>query len=438
MPPVRHVSRETRLLVLTLVLSAGVLLALARFRFPETPPSDGAVQAPAPLERLAARATYNDLATIVAQLHERIGASIVSLRVVHTSRDRAQPEARPRLSYRPALRFRDDLAVAFVESDAQVEAIAGTSDGAPEIVARDAPSSLAVVRVPSRPLPLVQVWGDLQNLPTPVYSAAVVATRGGVAVQPVFIARADRLTDLRWRQPLLALAADEGAEPGAFLFSLDGRLEGLVVPMPEGIVLLPSSALMSAVDALAGEAAREEGDLGIVLQPLTPSVAQAVSAEFGAVVASVDPDGPSAAHLRAGDVIQSIDGQTVYTPDAVAVRVARARPGATIDVGVHRFGEHLDATLEVRARPAPARGTALGLTLRTVPTSGARVDDVAPGSAGADAGLRAGDLVVQLGETRAPSAADLERAHKTAAAGSALLLVVERGGERIVLGLEKP
>jgi hypothetical protein len=79
MPPPATGSRETRLLVVTLIVSAGMLLLLARFRFPERPAADLPV---APLERLASRATYDDLAGVLRSLDRQIANAVVALSVV--------------------------------------------------------------------------------------------------------------------------------------------------------------------------------------------------------------------------------------------------------------------------------------------------------------------------------------------------------------------
>ncbi|HVB38288.1 MAG TPA: hypothetical protein VND92_07105, partial [Vicinamibacterales bacterium] len=65
-----RITRETRLLLLTIGVSVAALLLLARFRFPAQAPIVN--PAPPPLERLAARATYDELATIMAQVQARV------------------------------------------------------------------------------------------------------------------------------------------------------------------------------------------------------------------------------------------------------------------------------------------------------------------------------------------------------------------------------
>ena len=78
-----------------------------------------------------------------------------------------------------------------------------------------------------------------------------------------------------------------------------------------------------------------------------------------------------------------------------------------------------------------------GLAGRTAPGIGTEVITVAAGSAAARAGLQRGDLILAADGDKAPDAATLERRFRTAAAGSALLLTVQRGDRYRVIALEK-
>lgn len=79
--PRARLTRETRLLLIVVTLSAVVLIVLSRFRFPDRPATASSGATPLPLERLAARATYDELATIIADLGTRVTPSVVVLRV---------------------------------------------------------------------------------------------------------------------------------------------------------------------------------------------------------------------------------------------------------------------------------------------------------------------------------------------------------------------
>ena len=80
-----YLTRETRLLIVTLTISAAVLLLLAQLRFPE---SAGLADAtPPPLDRLAARASYDELASGVARVEAQVFPTLVVLRLVVPEED---------------------------------------------------------------------------------------------------------------------------------------------------------------------------------------------------------------------------------------------------------------------------------------------------------------------------------------------------------------
>src|SRR5690242_18879478 len=122
----RGPARETRLLLLTLGVSVAMLFVLARFRFPERPISE--LAAPQPLTRLARATTFEDLSATLADLLRRAADAQIPLRV-------GDADGNTRLV--PALRFRDDLAIAVVAGNQRV-----TGDATP-VVGRDEVRGLA-------------------------------------------------------------------------------------------------------------------------------------------------------------------------------------------------------------------------------------------------------------------------------------------------------
>lgn len=79
--------RETRLLLATIGVSVAMLLLLARFRFPDESTRGTAEPPVAPLERLAARATFDELASTMADLERRLATRVELVRIQPT-RDR--------------------------------------------------------------------------------------------------------------------------------------------------------------------------------------------------------------------------------------------------------------------------------------------------------------------------------------------------------------
>jgi serine protease Do len=437
-------SRENRLLLITIAVSVTVLLLLARFRFPEQARSEP--PAPAPLERLAARATYEELSSIIAQLGARLAGSVAVLRVTSDVppggtllRDALGPRPSTLFTrFVPAIYVRHDLALAGLEPGDRVQSVVGREE-VPIVLATDEVRRLALVRVPPVPDAALAVWAQPDPIESPRYVAVVEGSRGGPAVRPLFLGRADPINDPVWDR-LLEVGGIPGVPAGALVFSLDARLIGAVVT-EEGLpAIAPANLLIAAAERLIAGEIVQAGSLGIDVQNLTPSLSAATKAEHGVIVAYVNPNGPSAEALRVGDVIQRLNGQPVFSRERFIVNVNRTRPGTAVALDVLRAGEATQVEVTVEARlPANGEGPsrALGLIARQVPRTGAEVVRVSRDGAAAAAGLQPGDVITHLDGAAAPTPAQITAAFARAPAGSALLLGIERGQQPIVLAVEK-
>lgn len=169
-----RVSRETRLLLTAGLMAVAALWLLARIRFPERPVTPNPV--PSVLSQLASDPKYDDLAGEIAQLLARLQPSLLALDVP-TAVGSLQPSLRT-----AAIRLRDDLAVTLVPPGSS----RARSNDAP-IVARDAASGLAVVRVamPASTAPPVP-W-TLRQPQQPRYFVATDVSPEGVSLRPAFV-----------------------------------------------------------------------------------------------------------------------------------------------------------------------------------------------------------------------------------------------------------
>jgi serine protease Do len=105
---------------------------------------------------------------------------------------------------------------------------------------------------------------------------------------------------------------------------------------------------------------RERPRLGVSVQPLTPQLAGYFGAKEGVLVSSVTDDSPaSRAGLKAGDVIVSVNSQTISSRADLTRVVTGAGPNVDITIGIVRDRKEssVKARLDdVRAqRPAPRR-----------------------------------------------------------------------------------
>jgi hypothetical protein len=420
-------SRETRLLLVTIAVSVGVLLLLARFRFPEGPADQTVTPAPAPLERLAARAAYDELASIMADLERRITPRVTIVRA---------QMAGGGIATSVAPRVLPDRAVTIVDGSA---AIIGGGDQ--EIIARDRAGHLAVLRVPAVDDSAVAIR------PAPVrfgprYVALVEATSIGPAIRPVYVGRVETYQDPRTGTTLLSLAATETRMPrGSAVFTLEGLFIGLVRESRDAAVVVPADALRSIAQS-AQPSTSPAGDLGITVDALTASLSRATGARIGLVVVTVRPGGPSDGVLQSGDVIQSIDGVPITHVDQFLDVEASRTPGADVTITGIRRRAPLSVTVTAGSASAntPVRSTSpdeTGLFGRTVAGVGVEVVTLAPGSPAAQAGLQRGDLIVAVDGQKAPTAADVLRRFRAAEQGSGVLVTVQRGSQFRVFALER-
>lgn len=443
------VTRETRLLAATIGISLIVLLVLSRFRFPAATDAPRDSAAAQPLARLAARAAFDDLSLAVRELSSRVSGSLIVVRVSTTAAEDGPAvsggDAGSRLV--PALRVRDDAAVVAVPDGTSVEGVLGVP-GPTVFIGRDPVRGLALVRVPVASAPVLSIREDVQPPATPGYAVVSEASIGGTALRPVFIGRSDAVTDPRWDTPVFTLGRGLVGDAGAPVFLLDGRLAGVVGFTDGAPTLVPASAVMATVEQLLRGTRATLGDIGVTVQAVDAALARVTGTGSGAVVVAVAPDGPADGVLAPGDVITAVNSQPVRTAEAWRLRVARATAGTRLTLTLRRNHEYLNLPVVVRNRPSPASEdagaarpapgqAALGLTLRTAAGAGAEVVRVQPGSVGDTAGLRAGDLVVSLGPTRAPSPADITAAFDALTRGRVLYLSIERDGQPRLVALSR-
>lgn len=438
----RQLSRETRLLLATITMSAIALIVLGQFRFPaEDLAQPVAVPAPA-LERLAALATYEELAGIIARLETRVQPAVVVLRIRNEQSTRAvsvgdllEGRDRPAVRFVPALRVRSDLAVAILAAGDEVEA-AG-ADGEATLEVRDLLRSLALVRVP--PLATDENWRPRTSVlaRSPSYVVAAEAARHTLAMRPVLIGSRSIVADSRWGPSLGSVAAPPGLSIGTLIFGLDAAFVGLVVSEASGAVTVaPFSALESIVARLLDGTVDRPGDLGIDVQSLTPELRAATGATTGVIVARVDRAGPAQGLLVAGDVVESVDGRAVDSARAFLDEIAIRVPGTPVSLERLRGGSREPVSVTVAEyrtdASTPSSREPDGLAMRPIQGVGSELIRVDPGSPAARAGFVRGDIIVALNGVEAPTPTAVVRALRRSV-GPGTLVVVLRAGRHLVL-----
>jgi serine protease Do len=203
------------------------------------------------------------------------------------------------------------------------------------------------------------------------------------------------------------------------------------------------------------------GWLGVAIQDLSPELAASlgVKEDAGALVAAVMKDGPAAAGLRPGDVIVEFGGAAIKDVPDLQKRVAAVEPGRAAPVTVMREQKTVTLSVKVGEQPTddamePAEGDdeILGLTVepltpetarqhRLAARSGLLVTEVAPGSAGAAAGIRPGDAILEVNRGPVGDAAAFRQAVAGLRPGESVPVYLQRGGganEYVMLTAPRP
>jgi serine protease Do len=159
------------------------------------------------------------------------------------------------------------------------------------------------------------------------------------------------------------------------------------------------------------------GWLGVAAEPLTPELAEflGMPPSGGALVSGLQQNSPAAqAGVKLGDVIVGFDGVLIYEPSQLVTLVAQMPAGRRANAKILRDGKELTLSLVV-ALPkdeqshaaATAERQSFGVTVERVTAQIARqkglhkaqgvmISAVDSSGTAADAGLRAGDLILEI------------------------------------------
>ncbi len=270
-------------------------------------------------------------------------------------------------------------------------------------------------------------------------------------------------------------AAINPGNSGGALVDVEGRLVGINTAifsrsggnMGVGFAV-PISMGRYVMDRIITEGKVTRGFLGINIQPLTPELAKEFKLpdeSSGVLVGGVTPDGAaSKAGIRDGDVILEFNGKRVNEPRTLQLLVAQTAPGTKVPLRVLRNdangkAEEKNVTVTLAELPAdalasrdrsvpgeraqPSRDALDGvevtdLDARTrrrfdLPNSinGALVTSVEPDSKAAEAGLRPGDIVLEINRQPVRNADDAVSLSERLPGDRVLLRVWSRNGNAI-------
>jgi serine protease Do len=251
---------------------------------------------------------------------------------------------------------------------------------------------------------------------------------------------------------------------GGPAFNTDGEVMGVntAIYSPSGgsvgiAFSIPASTVKSVVAQLKDKGSVSRGWIGVQIQPVTSDIADSLGMKKaeGALVAEPQANGPAAkAGIESGDVITSVNGESVKDARELARTIGGLAPGATVKLNVLHKGQdkvvnltlgQLPNTVEAKAdtdndSKSASKGTdvpKLGMTVAPANSvagagkDGVVVTEVDPKSAAAERGFKEGDVILEVGGKSVSTAGDVRDAINTARTDNknSVLMRVKSGGQ---------
>ena len=325
-----------------------------------------------------------------------------------------------------------------------------------QVVGKDPDTDLALLKVtPDRPLPYAR-FGDSSGVRVGQWVLAVGNPFGldrTVTLGVVSGIGRENINLSRYENFIQTDASINPGNSGGPLFNLRGEVIGIntaIINFAQGIgFAIPSNMTKQVIQQLIARGKVVRGWLGVGIQPLTPELAKkfGVADGDGVLVNEVFEKDPAAeAGIKPGDIILTIDGSVVDSPNKLSRLIGALPPGAAPKIEVMRdfirqvltvpLSERRD-TVVAASLPQSRTEVKLGLDLQDLSaglaekfklreTRGVLITKVDPGSLAHAEGLREGDLIKEVNRTDVATVGEFTAAIMKVRRGDTVLLRVLR------------
>jgi len=326
-----------------------------------------------------------------------------------------------------------------------------------ELVGSDAPSDVAVLKVKSTAL--VQIGlGDSSKVEVGDFVVAIgnpfglqhTVTSGIISGLSRSGINPDGFEDF--------IQTDASINPGnsgGALVNLKGELIGIntaILSRSGGNIgigfAIPVNMAHTVMEQLLKFGSVKRGLLGVSIYNVTPDIAQlyGLGDTTGALVSQVVEGSPAdKAGIKTGDVITSVNGLNVKSNTELRNAIGMLRVGDKVDVGILRDGKPRRVTAVIAdTGEAPTKDVTPqeshsihrgldGASITDAPDGGgALVRSVETGSAAAQAGLRANDIITGVNRG---NVTNLKQLRERAKGAATLVLEVRRGNTVLLIPL---
>ncbi|MDD2390609.1 MAG: DegQ family serine endoprotease [Desulfobacterales bacterium] len=339
------------------------------------------------------------------------------------------------------------------------------------VIGRDPKTDLALIRIEDdKPLPALPL-GDSDKLEVGDWVVAIGNPfgLGNTVTSGIVSAKYRHLGVQSYDNFIQTDASINPGNSGGPLLNISGEVIGInsvIFSQSGGNIGIGFAIPINMAKALIPQLKKGKvirGWLGVIIQQITPALKDKLGLknELGALVSDVPAGGPAdKSGIQRGDVISSFNGKSVTSSRDLPAIVAATPVGKTVEVEIIRKGQlkTIQVTIEEMNEqgeegPAPAvREKSAGLGMRVealtpeissdfglTQTTGIIVVEVQPDSPTENAGIMAGDIVLEVDQVPVKNIDDFYQKIKPHTAGDTILFLIERQGitQYVALGIPK-
>lgn len=330
-----------------------------------------------------------------------------------------------------------------------------------KVLGSDAKTDIAVVKIEAKDLPALKM-GNSDSIKVGEWVAAIGSPFGleNTVTSGIVSAKSRKLPSDQYVPFIQTDVAVNPGNSGGPLFNMDGEVVGInsqIFSTSGGFMglsfAIPINIALQIKDQLVKNGKVTRGRIGVIIQDVSPELAESfgLKTPHGAIVSKVEKDGPAdKGGLKEGDVIIGMNGTDIKKSGDMPMAVGGMAPGSKAKFKVVRDGKTIDVNVTVgasegsddaapAAKNKPVTADKLGLSVRPMTdeekekagTNGVLVTK--SGKPANEAGIREGDIIVNVNGRRIEAPSDINRA--VGSSKVVRLLVQRRDGTRLFMPL---
>jgi serine protease Do len=334
-----------------------------------------------------------------------------------------------------------------------------------KVVGRDAKTDIAIIKINAKTNLIAASLGDSDRVEVGEWVVAIGNPFGldSTVTSGIVSAKGRHIGQGPYDNFIQTDASINPGNSGGPLLNLRGEVIGIntaIFSRTGGNIgigfAIPVNLVKELLPQLRGKGKVTRGYLGVLIQKVTPEIAESLGMDkgTGALVANVSKDGPAEkAGVKVGDVIVEFDGKEVKDSGDLPIIVARTPVDKKVRMKVLREKKEVTLTVAVGelkeeevVAAVPEKGE-LGMTVqRLTPqiaeslgldkADGVVVTAVEPGSAADEAGIRRGDVIMEIDRKPIRSLDEYKKSVAAIRKGKGVLFLVRRGESTLFLALK--